>query len=124
MFTSYEGVNPPKNYYTNQISFPDPPDLNSETSSENSTTSSSSSFDGVVSPYESAYSISNDPIIDTDRDLDSDTPTQQGSTKAHKSTAESIVDLARTYVGTPYNYAHETPEEGFDCSGLIKYAFG
>lgn len=36
---------------------------------------------------------------------------------------DDIVNLARQYLGVQYQWGGETPS-GFDCSGLIKYAFG
>ena len=32
-----------------------------------------------------------------------------------------MVDLALSFVGTPYRYGGSTPESGFDCSGLVVY---
>ena len=34
-----------------------------------------------------------------------------------------VVDFASRYKGTPYRYGGKAPESGFDCSGLIYYAF-
>jgi len=34
-----------------------------------------------------------------------------------------VVDLARQYLGVPYKFGGETPQEGFDCSGLVQYVF-
>lgn len=34
-----------------------------------------------------------------------------------------IVAFARQLLGTPYVWAAETPEEGFDCSGFVSYCF-
>jgi len=34
---------------------------------------------------------------------------------------ESIVQLAREQLGTPYRYGSSSPERGFDCSGLVLY---
>ncbi len=36
---------------------------------------------------------------------------------------EKIVELAREHLGTPYVWGGETPETGFDCSGLIQYVY-
>ncbi|MCA1321623.1 NlpC/P60 family protein [Bacillus tianshenii] len=35
----------------------------------------------------------------------------------------NIVDVAKKYEGTPYQWGGETPEEGFDCSGYLNYIF-
>src|SRR5690349_4694945 len=34
---------------------------------------------------------------------------------------DSIVALARAQIGTRYRHGGETPQRGFDCSGLIQY---
>ncbi|MGK2959408.1 MAG: transglycosylase SLT domain-containing protein [Acidimicrobiales bacterium] len=38
-------------------------------------------------------------------------------------TGEQIVELAKQHLGTPYVWGGETPEGGFDCSGLIQYVY-
>lgn len=48
-------------------------------------------------------------------------PSYQSSTK--KSSSEQAVDIARQFVGTKYSWGGMTPSTGFDCSGLIKYAY-
>lgn len=35
----------------------------------------------------------------------------------------NIVEVAKKYEGTPYQWGGETPEEGFDCSGYLNYIF-
>jgi cell wall-associated NlpC family hydrolase len=34
------------------------------------------------------------------------------------------VELARDQVGTPYSFGGSRPEQGFDCSGLVQWAYG
>lgn len=34
-----------------------------------------------------------------------------------------IVEIAKKYIGINYKYGGSTPEEGFDCSGLVQYVF-
>lgn len=38
-------------------------------------------------------------------------------------TPGEIIDYAKTFIGTPYRYAHADPEIGFDCSGFVMYVF-
>ena len=38
-------------------------------------------------------------------------------------TRKRIVDLAKTFIGGTYVYGGDSPEEGFDCSGLILYVY-
>ena len=40
------------------------------------------------------------------------------------STREIAATLARQMVGKPYVYGGESPESGFDCSGLVFYSYG
>lgn len=35
----------------------------------------------------------------------------------------TVVDIARQFVGTKYSWGGTTPKTGFDCSGLIYYAY-
>ncbi len=39
------------------------------------------------------------------------------------SIGEQIAAFAKQFLGTPYVWAAESPEEGFDCSGLVSYCF-
>ncbi|WP_431242656.1 C40 family peptidase [Flavobacterium sp. P21] len=36
---------------------------------------------------------------------------------------DSIIAFAKKYLGTPYVYASNNPEKGFDCSGFVNYVF-
>ena len=38
--------------------------------------------------------------------------------------AERAVKLALDAVGTPYRWGGESPSTGFDCSGLVRWAYG
>ncbi|WP_404469813.1 NlpC/P60 family protein [Sutcliffiella horikoshii] len=40
-----------------------------------------------------------------------------------ESNESNIVEVAKKYEGTPYQWGGETPEEGFDCSGYLNYIF-
>jgi cell wall-associated NlpC family hydrolase len=35
-----------------------------------------------------------------------------------------VVELAKTQIGTPYAFGGCRPEDGFDCSGLVQWAYG
>lgn len=37
--------------------------------------------------------------------------------------AKDIIDLARQFVGTKYQWGGFTPSTGFDCSGLVQYVY-
>lgn len=38
-------------------------------------------------------------------------------------TRDSIVDYAKTFLGTPYKYAQCSPNTGFDCSGFTWFVY-
>lgn len=40
-----------------------------------------------------------------------------------KKEVSSIIATAKNYMGVPYVWGGETPEEGFDCSGFLEYVF-
>jgi cell wall-associated NlpC family hydrolase len=40
------------------------------------------------------------------------------------SLAERAVEIALDAVGTPYRWGGESPASGFDCSGLVRWAYG
>lgn len=37
---------------------------------------------------------------------------------------ERVLATARAVLGTPYHYGKETPQDGFDCSGLTRWTYG
>jgi cell wall-associated NlpC family hydrolase len=43
---------------------------------------------------------------------------------AGRRVGDAIAALARDLVGTRYHYGGARPDEGFDCSGLVFYAYG
>ncbi len=45
------------------------------------------------------------------------------ATPAHPAAANAVLMRALSLVGTPYRYGGNTPEGGFDCSGLVTYVF-
>lgn len=40
-----------------------------------------------------------------------------------KTDRDSIIAFAKKYIGTPYLYAGNDPQKGFDCSGFVSYVF-
>ncbi len=40
-----------------------------------------------------------------------------------QATGDDIVQLALRHLGTPYVWGAESPEDGFDCSGLVQYVY-
>jgi len=41
----------------------------------------------------------------------------------HPGLVASLLETAKTYLGTPYHYGGTTPK-GFDCSGFVRFVFG
>lgn len=53
------------------------------------------------------------------------TPVSQPAATTYNATSgQAIVNTAMQYIGTPYVWAGTSPEEGFDCSGLVYYVYG
>ena len=52
-------------------------------------------------------------------------PAAQPAAAPYNATSgQAIVNTAMQYIGTPYVWAGTSPEEGFDCSGLVYYVYG
>lgn len=45
------------------------------------------------------------------------------STNNNSQVAQKVIDTARSFVGSKYRWGGSSPTTGFDCSGLIQYAF-
>lgn len=45
------------------------------------------------------------------------------NTSNNSSAVQKVIDTARSFVGTKYNWGGSSPTTGFDCSGLLQYAF-
>ncbi|GAA4869135.1 C40 family peptidase [Luteimonas vadosa] len=46
-----------------------------------------------------------------------------GTSPADPASANAVLIRAISLVGTPYRYGGNTPEGGFDCSGLVNYVY-
>ncbi len=46
------------------------------------------------------------------------------SKMSSETTSHPAVSVAKGLLGSPYRYGGDSPQRGFDCSGLIHYAFG
>ena len=44
-------------------------------------------------------------------------------TTNHRKARRHVVERAKSQIGTPYSYGSESPRSGFDCSGLMYWAF-
>ncbi len=40
-----------------------------------------------------------------------------------KVTGDDIINYAKTFLGIKYTWGGNSPAEGFDCSGIVKYVF-
>ena len=67
----------------------------------------------------STYGV-NEPTVSDVKTSGAAPPTDWSRVSA---TRKNIVDLAKTFIGGTYVYGGDSPEEGFDCSGLILYVY-
>ena len=47
----------------------------------------------------------------------------QAQVRGTASSGDKVVSVAEAQIGIPYVWGGETPEEGFDCSGLVQYSY-
>jgi cell wall-associated NlpC family hydrolase len=50
--------------------------------------------------------------------------TKRRSTQLHLPFGKRVVDFAKHFVGTRYEYGGSSPRAGFDCSGFMRYVYG
>ncbi|WP_393916493.1 C40 family peptidase [Halostreptopolyspora alba] len=50
-------------------------------------------------------------------------PSEPGGAPVGESTVEDMISAAESQIGVPYVWGGETPQSGFDCSGLVQWAF-
>ncbi len=110
LFTTYESVQPPEivtpdvkqNYQEIQaLSIPD------NLSEKNDTTD---------------WSFLNQKQEDLDP-IKFETTTVQNNSNKNNSTVQRVIDVARSFVGSKYRWGGTSPSTGFDCSGLMQYAY-
>ena len=82
--------------------------------------------DGVVGPN-TWSALASDVRISADapsRSEDREEPASDGQASTGASIdAQAIIAAARSQTGAPYSWGGESPSTGFDCSGLIHYAY-
>ena len=65
--------------------------------------------------------------IDPPAQTEPETPAETVTTPSfshNASAAQAVVDTAMQYLGVPYVWGGTSPDVGFDCSGLVYYAYG
>ncbi|MCX8131835.1 MAG: SH3 domain-containing protein [Clostridia bacterium] len=74
----------------------------------------------AVSPVDLQASVQQ--IIVTPSSIQTDTIPQEEQTDS-KPLGQKVIEYASTLLNAKYKYGGNTPEEGFDCSGFVKYVF-
>ncbi|MCX8131746.1 MAG: SH3 domain-containing protein [Clostridia bacterium] len=54
---------------------------------------------------------------------DDESVADENDTQEDTTTGQEIVAYAKKFIGTKYVYGGDSPKEGFDCSGFVKYVF-
>lgn len=63
------------------------------------------------------------PIVNNDFKWDNLSSVPYGTEFLSKREVSSIIATAKNYMGVPYVWGGDTPDEGFDCSGYLEYVF-
>lgn len=84
-------------------------------------------LDSPIGSYDDIFGysgIESPPLFDNNLLLfDNSIELFDNSDFSNTTKGEDIVNTARTQLNTPYVYAQATPGKGFDCSGLIQWAY-
>lgn len=67
-----------------------------------------------------AAEVASDAVIDEMPTADAPADAANAAPLVH----DDMVVVALSLIGTPYQYGGESPETGFDCSGLVQYILG
>ena len=85
-------------------------------------------YTSAVPEYTSPYQNLASPVYDIEEPIyvgdieEIPTDSEKGYTSTNP-TIQSIIDMAESFLGTPYVWGGTTPS-GFDCSGFVQYIYG
>lgn len=126
LFTTYNMVEPPEDYKDNpdllikDLGYGFNDDFMGLSMMTSTNSAIESSYPGVTSPFASDSQLES-PF---NTDLSSKDKSSNKSTKHTTSNlGMEVVDIARQFIGKPYVWGGTNPDSGFDCSGLIQYAY-
>lgn len=78
---------------------------------------------GVLSVVIAGCAVHQQPLVPSGVGHSAEVAIFQNSNAAYEARPEDVLMHAIGLVGTPYRWGGNTPESGFDCSGLIRYVF-
>lgn len=117
LFTSYESLEPPAIVSpSDQQDYQEYQQLNLDTDTDNSLDLDAFSDMELRAPvYDSKFNTN-----DLFKNEDLQQPVFKTTTSSQ---AQNVINVARQFVGTSYRWGGSSPSTGFDCSGLMQYAF-